>query len=108
MRASLKNALAGSLAALTIGVGLAGTATPAQAWYLHGGYHGVWHGAWHGGYPGWHAGYVWRGGYGWHGGYAWRGGYWGGLPAVGVGYVAGPVCPPGSHLGPLGLRCWPN
>jgi hypothetical protein len=108
MRASLRNKVAGSLMALAIGVGLASVVTPASAWWYHGyGGHGGY--GWHGGYAGWHGWHGWYGGYGWRGGYAgWRGGYLGAAPVVGVGFVPGPACAPGFHLGPYGQHCWPN
>jgi hypothetical protein len=56
----------------------------------------------------------WRCGPGW----GWRGGHWGfwgpavvgGVVAAAIvgGAVAGGACPPGSHLGTHGRRCWPN
>jgi hypothetical protein len=59
MTTKLRKAAVGALAALTIGAGLAATATPsaAQGWRGGGGYR------WHTGY--WHRGYGWGGGYGW-------------------------------------------
>jgi hypothetical protein len=99
MRASLKNKVAGSLAALAIGIGLASVVTPASAWF-RGGFHGGFHGGWRGGY-------AWRGygyGYGYYAGWrpgcgygAWRcNGYWGApvvtyAPAPVVGYVTTPA-----------------
>jgi hypothetical protein len=67
MFASLKKMAAGSLAALTVGLALAGAAAPASAQPLH---HGGMHGGWHGG----------------------RGFGWGPVAALGVaGLVAGAI-----------------
>lgn len=58
MSSSIKKALIGGLAALTFGLAVAETSTPAMAWGRGGG----WHGGWHGG------GWGWRGrGWGWGG-----------------------------------------
>jgi hypothetical protein len=83
----INRTLIASLAVLTIGLGVAASATPATADPWHGG-----GGGYHGG--GWHGGGGYRGG-GWHGGgWGGRGGYgygygndWG--PAVGLGIVGG-------------------
>jgi hypothetical protein len=71
MFASLKKTIAVSLAALTVGVALAGAAAPASAQPLH---HPVAHGGMHGG---------------WHGGHGFG---WGPVAALGVaGLVAGAI-----------------
>ncbi len=71
MSSILKKALIGGLAALTFGLAVAETSTPALA------FRGGWHGGWHGG------GWGWRG-RGWGG----RGWGWGG---VGAGLALGAV-----------------
>jgi len=103
MRACLKNTVAGSLAALALGLGLASIVTPASAWYRGGGFHGGFHGCWRGGYVGWRGGYGRRGRDGWGGGdyagwrggcgyNAWRcGGYWGAAPVVSYAPILAPA-----------------
>jgi hypothetical protein len=74
MFVSLKKTIAGSLAALTVGLALAGAAAPASAQPL---YHGGMHGGMHGG---------------WHGGHGFGGRGWGPVAALGVaGLVAGAI-----------------
>jgi hypothetical protein len=67
MFASLKSSLVVSLAAITLGLGLAASATPASAHGFGGGFHhgGGFHGGgFHGGFRHDHFG-RWRRGYGW-------------------------------------------
>jgi hypothetical protein len=87
-----RTAMAG-VAALTLSAAVFGSIEPASAHWFH---PGGWGGGWHGGWGGWHGGW----GYFHHG---WYGGGWGGY---GGGW--GGVCPPGTHLGYWGHRCWPN
>jgi hypothetical protein len=78
---TLRRTVMAGLVALTLGVTMVGATEPASAWW------GGWHHGW--GYHGWgYHGWGWRAGWGYGG--------W------------GRACPPGFHLGPWGLRCWPN
>ena len=85
MSASLKTSLTASLAALTVGLAL--SASPADAHGIRMGGFGGFHGGFHGGFGGFHGAFrgvgFHRGGWGWHR-YGWG-------PAVGVGFV-GTTC----------------
>jgi hypothetical protein len=85
---TVRRAAMAGLAALTLGAAVVGSIEPASAYWVHPG----WGGGWGGYHHGW--GYFHRGWYG--GGWGYGGGGWGG------------VCPPGTHLGYWGHRCWPN
>ncbi len=85
MSSILKKALIGGLAALTFGLAIAETSTPALA------FRGGWHGGGFGG--GWHGG-------GWRGGWGGRGWGWGGVGAgLALGAVAGAAYGYGSPYG---------
>jgi hypothetical protein len=99
MFTSTKKTVAISLAALAVGLALAGSVTPAAAGYYHGGGYG----GYHGGYGGYHGGYGYGYGHGYgYGGYRsyGYGGYTGygyggyhnyGYGNYGVGYAPAPV-----------------
>jgi hypothetical protein len=97
-RTTLRRIVIPAVAAFSIGATVLGTTETASAWWR------VYH-------PGWHGGWGWRHGWGGPGPGVVAGAVAAGavVGAAAASAAAAPApCPPGTHLGPNGHRCWPN